>query len=191
MPGIVSPWVKYTDMKRIPVADMTWQFPGSGKEYPLLPGAETTIATNAVDHTGGEYQHANSVDLSKVDWGFWHVSLSKQNIAPGVKPLNLLLNLNSTAWMYSFPVVGPTFMIFGFEGISAEEYVNNPLNRENRSQASNKTKFYLMIPKEWVIDCAECVENEAKLANKRVPDELNHEPVYIPVSYTHLTLPTN
>ena len=124
--------VKYTDMKRIPVADMTWQFPGSGKEYPLLPGAETTIATNAVDHTGGEYQHANSVDLSKVDWGFWHVSLSKQNIAPGVKPLNLLLNLNSTAWMYSFPVVGPTFMIFGFEGISAEEYINNPLNRENK-----------------------------------------------------------
>ncbi len=70
-------------------------------------------------------------------------------------------------------------MIFGFEGISAEEYVNNPLNREeNRPGASNKTKFYLMIPKEWVIDCVECVENEAN-ANKRVPDELNHGPVYI------------
>lgn len=49
--GYCISWVKYTDMKRIPVADMTWQFPGSGKEYPLLPGAETTIATNAVDHT--------------------------------------------------------------------------------------------------------------------------------------------
>ena len=43
-------------------------------------------------------------------------------------------------WMYSFPVVGPTFMIFGFEGISAEEYINNPLNREIQYPASDPPK---------------------------------------------------
>ena len=31
--NLESPWMNYTDMKRIPVNDLTWQFPGSGKEY--------------------------------------------------------------------------------------------------------------------------------------------------------------
>ena len=120
--NLESPWMAYTEMKRIPVNDLTWQFPGSGKEYPLAPGEETTIATNAVDHTGGEFQHANSVDLSSVDWGFWDVSLERQNITAGVKPMTLLANLNPLLVMYALPVNGPTFMVFSLQD-SPEEYV--------------------------------------------------------------------
>ena len=36
-----------------------------------------------------------------------------------------------------------------------------------------------MIPKEWVIDCVECVESADKVNIKRVPDYLNHAPAYI------------
>lgn len=178
--GTESAWMKYTDMTRIPVNDLTWQFPGSGKEYPLAPEAETTIATNAVNHTGGEYQHANSVDLSGIDWGFWDVSLNSQNIQPGVNMMKLVANLNPNLSKYAFPVGGPTFMVFGLQGISIEDYVENPDNREPRPQAANQNKRYLMIPKEWVIDCVECVENINMITRKRIPDELNHTPVYIP-----------
>lgn len=178
--GIESPWMKYTDMSRIPVNDLTWQFPGSGKDYPLLPGVGTTIATNAVNHTGGEYQHANSIDLSGVDWGFWDVSLSRQDIQPGVTPMKLISKLNPNTSIYSLPVVGPTFIVFGLQGVAAESYVDDPVNREPRPQAANQNKLYLMIPKAWVIDCVECVETVNKITNKRVPDELNHTPAYIP-----------
>ena len=154
--NLESPWMAYTEMKRIPVNDLTWQFPGSGKEYPLAPGEETTIATNAIDHTGGEFQHANSVDLSGVDWGFWDVSLERQNITAGVKPMTLLANLNPLLVMYALPVNGPTFMVFSLQD-SPEEYVLDPENREPRPNASNQEKRYLMVPKEWVIDCIECV----------------------------------
>lgn len=180
-PGsIESPWMEYTDMKRIPVNDLTWQFPGSGKEHPLLPGTETTIATNAVNHTGGEYQHPNSVDLSTVDWGFWHVSLSRQNITPGVTPMKLISNLNPYINTYVLPIVGPTCMVFNIQETTAEAYINYPNNLEPRPQASNQNKRYLMIPKEWVIDCVSCVENINRLPFKRVPDELDHEATYIP-----------
>lgn len=171
-----SPWMNYTDMERIPVNDLTWQFPGSGKEYPLAPGEETTIATNAVDHTGGEYQHANSVDLSGVDWGFWDVNLERQTIAAGVKPMTLLVNLNPLLVMYSLPVFGPTFMVFSLE--SPEKYVQNPENREPRPKANNQDKQYLMVPKEWVIDCVECVKDID--SPKRVPNELDNGKCYIP-----------
>lgn len=176
--GLESPWMKYTDMSKIPVNDLTWQFPGTGKEYPLAPGAETTIATNAVNHTGGEYLQANSVDLSGVDWGFWDVSLSRQEIQPGVKPMNLFAKLNPYTSLYTFPVIGPTLMVFDLQG--ADSYLSDTANRQPRPQAANQNKFYLMVPKEWVIDCVECVENAAKIANKRVPNELNNTPVYIP-----------
>lgn len=175
--NLESPWMNYTDMKRIPVNDLTWQFPGKGKEYPLAPGEETTVATNAVDHTGGEFQHANSVDLSGVDWGFWNVSLERQNIATGVKPMTLLANLNPLLVMYSLPVFGPTFMVFSLQD-SPEEYVQDPDNREPRPQAANQDKRYLMVPQEWVIDCIECVKDIN--SPKRVPNELDNGKCYIP-----------
>lgn len=174
--NLESPWMNYTDMKRIPVNDLTWQFPGSGKEYPLAPGEETTIATNAVNHTGGEYQHANSVDLSRVDWGFWDVSLDRQTIAAGVKPMTLLANLNPLLVMYSLPVFGPTFMVFSLQD-SSEEYVQDTNNREPRPKAANQEKRYLMIPQEWIIDCVECVKDIN--SPKRVPNELDNGKCYI------------
>ena len=175
--NLESPWMNYTDMKRIPVNDLTWQFPGSGKEYPLAPGEEITIATNAVDHTSGEYQHANSVDLSGVDWGFWDVSLDRQTIAAGVKPMTLLANLNPSLVMYSLPVFGPTFMVFSLQD-SPEEYVQDPDNRKPRPKASNQEKRYLMVPQEWVIDCIECVKDVN--SPKRVPNGLDNGKCYIP-----------
>lgn len=171
-----SPWMEHTDMRRIPVNDLTWQFPGSGKEYPLEPGEETTIATNAVDHTGGEFQHANSVDLSKVDWGFWDVSLKRQNITAGVKPMKLLLNLNPTLVMYAFPVFGPTIMVFSLQD-SPTAYVADPDNHESRPKANNQNREFLMIPQEWVIDCVECVRDVN--SPKRVPNELDNGKCYI------------
>lgn len=174
-----SPWMKHTNMKRIPVNDLTWQFPGSGKEYPLHPGNETTIATNAVDHTGGEYQHPNSVDLSKVDWVFWDGELENQT-EPGVTPMNLISNVNPSLWKYSFSVIGPAFMVFSLQGTTAEAYVNNSANFEPRPEASNKVKRYLMIPKEWVIDCVDCVEGSTQVAFKRVPGDLDNGTAYIP-----------
>lgn len=177
--SVESPWMKYTDMNRIPVNDLAWQFPGTGKDHPLAPGAETTVATNAVNHTGGEYQHSNSIDLSGVDWGFWDLSLKRQDIQAGVTPLKLISKLNPNTTMYSFPTMNPTLIVFKLQNISAEEYVNNPDNREIRPQSIPQSRQYLMIPKEWVIDCVECVSDVGQVTNKRVPNELNHTPAYI------------
>ena len=174
-----SPWMKHTDMQRIPVNDLTWQFPGNGKEHPLHPGAETTLATNAVNHTGGEYQHKNSVDLSKVDWGFFDESLDGQTIEAGVAAMNLIAKLNPSTWKYAFPVIGPAFMVFSLQGTTAETYVGNPANLAPRPYANNQNKRYLMIPREWVIDCIDCVEGVGQLPFKRVPNGLDNGAAYL------------
>lgn len=175
-----SPWMKETtEIKRIPINNMTWQFPGNGQDYPLLPGEETIIATNAVDHTGGDYNNPYSIDLSKADWGFYDKSLDEQAIAPGVTPMKLILK-TSPEWKYSFSIMGPTLVLFKIQDSSAEDYANNPDNLELRPDSPNQTRHYLMIPTEWVMDCVDCVENAQQAHHKRVPNALSHQAAYVP-----------
>lgn len=46
-------------------ADVIWQFPGSGGEYPVAPGGVVVVAVAAADHTG---VHASALDLSDADF---------------------------------------------------------------------------------------------------------------------------
>ncbi|MEG1563424.1 MAG: DUF4876 domain-containing protein [Bacteroides sp.] len=179
-----SPWIEENpNMKLIPVHDFTWQFPGKGNEHPLLPGTSTTIAANAVDHTSGEYGHPGAINLSKVDWAFWNETFKKQAIPSlGVTSLNLLLRTNPYGNKYNLPTVGPAFMVFSLQAPEgAEAYVTNESNRKPQPGANIQNLKYLMVPREWILDCVDCVESKEQVPNYRVPVELNSVPAYMPM----------
>lgn len=178
--GLESPWMELNpNMPRIPAGYFTWQFPGNGQDYPLLLGAETTIAFNAVDHTGGEYGHLNSINLSTVDWGIHKEGLINV-IAPGVKPMNPLLHVG-TSNKADLSTWGPTVMLFSLPVPDAQAYVKDPANREMEPDFwGNPDELFLMIPREWVIDCVECVFSTEELSMKRVPADLDSDAAYIP-----------
>lgn len=182
--GEESPWMQRDpNMPRIPVGYFTWQFPGNGQDYPLLPGAETTIAPNAVNHTGGEYGHLNSVDLSTVDWGFYKEGL-KNEITPGVNPLEMILRVG-TEIEFGFSLWGPTVMLFSLPVPDGQAYVADPANREiSPDEYGIPTEKFLMIPKEWVIDCIECGFDWKGSPLKRVPAELDSEAINIPGGFS-------
>ena len=57
-----TPWTKYlADKGELPVAGI-YQFPGSGKEYPIKPGEFKIVAATAINHHTED--KPNSVDLS-------------------------------------------------------------------------------------------------------------------------------
>lgn len=178
--GLESPWMELDpNMPRIPAGYFTWQFPGNGQDYPLLPGAETTIAFNAVDHTGGEYGHKESINLSTVDWGIHEEGL-RNVIAPGVKPMNQVLHVG-TSDKADLSLLGPTVMLFSLPVPDAQAYVKDPANREMEPDFwGNPNELFLMIPREWVIDCVECVFSAEELSMKRVPADLDSDAAYIP-----------
>lgn len=177
--GEDSPWINHKEGKRVPVKDHTWQFPGSGTDYPLAPGAATTIATNAVDHTSGEYGHANSINLSQVDWGFYHESFTMQVIAPGVTPMKLLLRTNPMGTKFQFGTVNLSLIVFRLPD-DAEAYVANPNNLERRPQDEVGTKMYLMVPHEWVIDCASATQDVNEQVYQHVLPALDYKAAYMP-----------
>lgn len=172
-----SNWLKYAD-SIIPISLAAWQIPGSGHDHPLLPGKETVIAVNAVNHTGKDYNHPNSVDLSHVDWGFYHTSLSNNDIAAGVTPLHLFWKTGISQG-YAFAIKGPCIVLFRIPGRTADEYAGYPGNilQEPHSVSSSK---YLVFPREWVLDCVDCVPDATKRGCKRVHSSLDAEPTFLP-----------
>ncbi|MGL5705263.1 MAG: DUF4876 domain-containing protein [Tannerellaceae bacterium] len=172
-----SSWMNATDMSLIPIAYMAWQFPGSGNDYPLLPGQEVMIANNAVNHQAGSYNHPNSVDLSHIDWAFWDPSL-KHDINAGVKPLNMFWK-HGTSSSYAIAVQGPTFVLFRFEDIAAGEFAKDPMNLQKEPGRPTSSSYFLMIPRETIIDCVDIVEALSNKNNKRVPASLDVEAVYM------------
>lgn len=170
-----------TLMDLLPVSMMAWQFPGTGKDYPLQPGEEVTIAINAIDH---HERHPQSVDLSRVNFAFWNVNLSQQEPpAPGVVPMTQIWKGSGTG--YTFVVSGPAFIMFRIEG-NASEYASDQKNLM-QDPVTHRGLWNLMIPKEWVIDGIECVMSAAK-ANKRLTDNVDAGFCYVPAQYQGMSV---
>lgn len=167
-----SSWILHTDMTEIPLTMMCWQFPGSGTDYPLEPGQRQVIATNAIDHTAGEYGIPASLDLSHVEWAFWHTSLTQSKITAGVRPLNMIWHGSGTA--YSLTVSGPTVILFSPQSDMADWIADaSHIHKEPESTAK---LTYLHIPAEWVIDVANYVSSPSLVVNSRLPLRMDPSP---------------
>lgn len=175
-----SNWLKVPETNSmVAICYIGWQFPGSGHDHPLLPGQETVIAINAVNHTGGEYNHPNSVDLSGADWAFYHNSLGSQDITAGVTPLYMFKKLIGTLNSYTFGITGPGLLVYQIRGTSAEAYANTP-NAIQKEPLTTASINYLVIPQDWVVDYVDCVEDATKQGFKRVNPTLDAEATFLP-----------
>lgn len=164
----------------IPLFMMAWQFPGTGKDYPLQPGEETIIAVNAINHVDIASQ---SVDLSNIDFAFWDMRLTAASTpSQGVEPLKMIGYTQGTSYSISLP--GPAMVIFKIPtsvAISAQAYGDDPENFKPDPTKTSGQK-YLMIHKDWVIDGVECVASASK-ANKRIPNNIDAGFTYMPANY--------
>lgn len=175
-----SNWLKAPETNsKVAICYIGWQFPGSGHDHPLLPGQETVIAINAVNHTGGKYNHPNSVDLSGADWAFYRNDLTSQDITAGVTPLYMFKKLIGTLNSYVFGITGPGLLIYKIRGMSAEAYINTP-DAIRKEPLSTANMDYLVIPEDWVVDYVDCVEDATKQGFKRVNSKLDAEATFLP-----------
>lgn len=167
-----SGWMLNTDMKEIPLFMMCWQFPGSGTDYPLLPGERIAIATQAIDHTTGSAAVPASLDLSRVEWAFWDSKLTGSKITAGVKPLRLVWRGSGNAYMLT--VSGPTVLLFRPES-DMPAWASDPSHLRPEPGKSSKL-LYLHIPAAWVLDAPNFVSSESTVVNSRLPIAMDARP---------------
>ena len=77
---------------------MVWQFPGTGTDYPVMPGESVVVAQEPRDHT---VNNPNSYDNSMADFQTWTGNASRYN--PDVPNLTCIFytNWNSMQWLTS------------------------------------------------------------------------------------------
>ncbi len=153
----------------LPLDQMAWQFPGTGKDYPLSPGEECVIAFSAINHKA---LHPNSINLSKADFAFWteEFDMSSNQVqkpAIGVKYMNYIWKTKPTTKAFPINNTAKAIILFRIEGQSAATYVANPSNITKAPDQPTGLD-YLKVPQEWVLDGIECVTSAEK-NNKRLP----------------------
>lgn len=161
-------------MDTIPIIEAVWQFPGSGKSYPLQPGEEAVVAISAgIDHTK---LHPNSVNLNVP--GYWicynqRYTNALYHPSPGPNLSGRWLDLlwkEGGANAYPFSVSSPAAVIFRIPEVGAQQFVNDPANRKRKPGVTATTE-YVMIPSDWVLDGMECFDTPAKY--KRLPASID------------------
>jgi len=138
------------------------QFPGSGKEYALLPGESIVVANDAANHfKNGNPDNdpevsANGVspDLSTAEWEAY---LDYQEDDVDYDAKNMLVMHHATASMKSFclGVAGSAFVLAKLpEGMTAADVVSSEEYLMTTPGITSTFQF-LCIPSKWVLDAVE------------------------------------
>lgn len=129
--------------------------PGTGKDYPVLPGESITICDNAMNH---KEANPGSADLSNADFEWYTQSTSTSNPDvdnPDVPNLEMMYNYTKTIWVLAKQ--GNRSYAIGRlpEGMTAKQYQADytydytyTLATGNQSKVFTEYKF----PNSWIID---------------------------------------
>ena len=143
---------------------MVWQFPGTGKDYPLNPGESVIVVQEARDHT---QNNPNSFDNSSAEWECWTGNASRVNLDVANMPLLFYTGtLNKMQWLTS--VFGAAFCLYMPEdGIVDSSYYSN--TGTHVQSEVNKTAKYAKITADSILDGIELLPNMSSLNMKRIP----------------------
>lgn len=156
----------------IAAAGMVWMIPGTGKQYPMEPGASCVLAYCAVDHTQRATSH---LDLSRAHFGFYDDALSGHEIAAGVTPLIRIVAAQGTAW--SLSIHSPALVVFR-PAMGVANYLADAARWERYEPGKSSGTKYWHIAKEWITDGVECVDSPAQ-SIKRLPESVDVSYVYM------------
>ena len=175
----VNNWVSYDPFTGetvfpdfAPVVTVVWQLPGSGKDFPLVPGEDAVIALRgAVDHTA---QYPLSVNLNRPDvfvcYNPTYFPNTLYHPAPGnlVKPERYAKVVIKTgqANANTVSLASPTFVLFRSEDIPIEEYVLQP--DAVQTTPGNSADRVVVVPYAWVVDGVEVFDGRSTGNKKRL-----------------------
>lgn len=171
--GRLSNWVKpgTTELRdSVPNISFAWMFPGTGKDYPLMPGEEVVLATNAINHAASV---STSINLGKPGyWALYDPILTTGQSVPnaGVKRMVGYWKMG-TANQFVISALSPALFIYNMGGKSTQKFINDTYTR-NPGYATNRNFDVLMIDKNLIIDGVECLRDVTD--TKRLRPEIDN-----------------
>ncbi len=168
---------------------VVWQFPGTGKDYPLQPGESVIIAQEGADHTKnqgrtGEYA---LMDNSKVEFEAWSGNPQRQN--PDVPDLKYVFwsgRVNKTQWLTS--VFGSAFCLYQpGRDLTFEDKSYWILGETTQHKVGNTIEF-ARIPAAQIIDGVELLGTSSELNKKRIPGFVDAGAASVGATYNNMSV---
>ncbi len=152
-----------TDINNVFVSNV-WRIPGTGKQYPLNPGASIVIAQDGLNHKEATLNPNSPVDLSKADWETFNERPDGRDAdAPGVPNLERVYFTGGFDWLIT--VFGPSLVIFRTDDFSKLTKVTVP--------GSVSLVEHVRLPNNLVIDTFESLKDGISGNFKRIPVALD------------------
>lgn len=201
--GILFPWNSTSSnpwnddpaflQETVPVGQAIWQFPGSGKTFPLAPGEDAVVAINgAIDHT---LQYPLSVNLNFPECFVCYSPLFPNPIyhpAPGDRIRTdhymTLVDKEGQANANLMSVSSPTLVLFRAQGKSIQEWI---ATEGFIRQAPGSTERVFLVPVDWVIDGMEAFDGSSTSNNKRLSAKVDAGYVSLSETFMGHTLHRN
>jgi hypothetical protein len=167
-----------------------YQFPGTGEEYPVLPGQSVVVAQTAVNHkapfTGNEGEPVTvinpdlTIDLSEADF---EVYLAED----GGRPLESDIDNPNVPNMVNIYAFGRDFILdaLGREAVvifrSEQPVTSLPTYpTPNTSEIRDNTRLYYQIPKSLIIDGVEGQPSPTNQVPKKLQTDIDASYTFVP-----------
>ena len=144
-----------------------WQIPGNGTDYPIQPGESVIIAQIAQNHNSDEGRNpGNSVDLAGAEFETFMENQVVNPDNPNSINMSPVFSRNLAGAQWLVTVFGGAYVIFKTEP-------DKPVDNDGYVQPEGQKTMSYPIPREWVIDAVELVNNSTKVNQKRMPTSLD------------------
>ena len=157
-----------------------WQVPGKpgvDKKYPLQPGESVIIAQMADNHQREALNPDSPVNLRGAEFETYLKTTA--NTTDNENSINMYMafwatkSANQAQWMVT--INGGAYVIFYPDGeIDPNTHVIAPQNKANKAKD---------IPISWIVDAVECMLNETKISQKRMPAVLDAGATWVSGTY--------
>ncbi len=157
-----------------------WQVPGKpgvDKKYPLQPGESVIIAQMADNHQREALNPDSPVNLRGAEFETYLKTTA--NTTDNENSINMYMafwatkSASQAQWMVT--INGGAYVIFYPDGeIDPNTHVIAPQNKANKAKD---------IPISWIVDAVECMLNETKISQKRMPAVLDAGATWVSGTY--------
>jgi hypothetical protein len=165
-------------------AQRIWKIPGSGRDYPLQPGASFTIAQFAANHKLPQYNPDSPIDASLSEFEF---NMDNPNFPdqPALDMQHVFYNGRAAKGgvpQYLTSVFGAAYVIFRVpQGEIYDPATDTDL--QTRDLGTTSAMLYAKIPVKYVMDGVEAGHNESMIAAKRMASVLDAGMTWVGATY--------
>ncbi len=135
-------------------------FPGTGKQYPLMPGQSVLVADQAMNHKlaygddeSKKEDYSKAPDLSNANFEKYYGNGDADN--EKVPNMEVVYSNNKYMKMWAFGVMGRAYIMAKLpEGMTWQQYAADESNYAT-TPGTTSTMLYMMIPSKYVLDAVE------------------------------------